>query len=85
MGQTTELVVDRKHRVTIPRELRRHLAITAGSRLEAELSGVKIVIRKSVPVKNPTEKMWGLVPREKEANPKKQARRAIAMRKRLGR
>jgi AbrB family looped-hinge helix DNA binding protein len=80
-----ELLVDEKHRVTLPRELRRHLGITAGSRLEVELSGAEIVIRKSVPVKNPTEKMWGLVPRVKEPNPKKQARRAIAMRKRLGR
>ena len=80
-----ELLVDEKHRVTLPRELRRRLGITAGSRLEAELSGAEIVIRKSVPVKNPTEKMWGLVSRVKEPNPKKQARRAIAMRSRLGR
>ena len=81
----TELLVDEKHRVTLPRELRRHLGITAGSRLEAELSGGEIVIRRSVPVKDPTEKMWGLVPRVKEPNPKKQARRAIAMRNRFGR
>ena len=79
-----ELVVDEKHRVTLPRELRRHLGITAGSRLEAELSGAEIVIRKSVPVKNPTEQMWGLVPGVKEPNPKKLARRAIATRRRLG-
>jgi len=70
-----ELIVDEKHRVTLPRELRKRLGITSGSKLEAEQRGGEIVIRPAI---------RGLAPRAADRNPKKQARQAIAGRKRLG-
>ena len=84
VGQLTELIVDEKHRVTLPRELRKSLGITSGSKLEAERRGSEIVIRPAVPIEKPTEVIWGLAPRAPDRNPKKQARQAIARRKRLG-
>ncbi len=78
-----EITVDRKHRITIPMGLRRRLGITSGSKLEAEARGTEIVIRPAVPVKRPTEAMWGLVRGIVQRNPKKRARKAIASRKRL--
>ena len=79
-----ELVVDDKHRVTIPRELRKRLGIEAGSKLEVQQRGREIVIRPAVPIEKPTEAMWGLVASAVNQNPKRQAREAIAKRKRLG-
>jgi len=79
-----QLIVDEKHRVTLPRELRRSLGITSGSKLEAEQRGGEIVIRPAVPVKNPTQAIWGLAPTIRVKNPKRQAREAVAKRKRLG-
>ena len=79
-----QLVVDEKHRVTLPRELRKRLGITSGSRLEAEQKGSEIVIRPIVPVKNPTDTIWGLATRVVDRNPKRRAREAIAKRRRLG-
>jgi AbrB family looped-hinge helix DNA binding protein len=80
----TELVVDEKHRVTLPRELRKRLGITPGSRLEAEQKGSEIVIRPVVPVKNPTDAIWGLASGIRDRNPKRLARKAIAKRAKLG-
>ena len=79
-----QLIVDRKHRVTLPAELRKSLGIASGSRLEVEQRGSEIVIRPAVPVKKPTEAIWGLVPTAISRNPKAQAREAIAKRKSLG-
>ena len=79
-----ELVVDEKHRVTLPRELRKSLGITSGSKLEAEQRGGEIVIRPVVPIKRPTEAMWGLARKAVDRNPKRRAREAIARRRRLG-
>jgi len=84
VGQLTKLIVDEKHRVTLPRELRESLGITSGSKLEAEEKGNEIVIRPVVPIEKPTGEIWGLAPRAADRNPKKQARQAIASRKRLG-
>lgn len=81
MGQ---LVVDGKHRVTLPMELRRSLGITVGSSLEAEQRGGEIVIRPAVPVKKPTDAIWALARTRVGRNPKQQAREAIARRERLG-
>jgi len=78
-----ELIVDEKNRVTIPRELRRRLGIESGSKLEVQQRGGEIVIRPAVPVKKPTEAIWGLAARTVNRNPKRQAREAIAKRKRL--
>ncbi len=78
-----EVTVDRKHRITLPTELRRRLGITSGSKLEAEQRGTEIVIRPAVPVKRPTEAMWGLARGIVQRNPKKHARKAIASRKKL--
>jgi AbrB family looped-hinge helix DNA binding protein len=80
----TELIVDEKHRVTLPRELRKHLGITSGSRLEAEQKGSEIVIRPVVPVKNPTDAIWDLASGVRDRNPKRLAREAIAKRSKLG-
>lgn len=84
MGDSAQLIVDEKNRVTIPLELRRKLGIVSGSRLEAAQVGAEIVIRPAVPVKKPTESIWELVKNAGGRNPKKQARQAIAERKRLG-
>jgi len=84
VGQLAELVVDEKHRVTLPRELRKRLGITSGSRLEAEQKGSEIVIRPLVPVKNPTDAIWGLATGVVDRNPKRRAREAIAKRRKLG-
>jgi AbrB family looped-hinge helix DNA binding protein len=84
-GIMAELVVDEKHRITLPGELRRHLGIKCGSRVEAEQRGREIVIRPLVPVRKPTEAIWGLARDATEANPKNRAREAIAKRRRLGR
>lgn len=78
-----EVVVDEKNRVTLPRELRRRLGIESGSKLEVEQIGTKIVITPAVPMKKPTESIWGLAAKATGRNPKRQAREAIAKRKRL--
>ena len=79
-----QLVVDEKYRVTLPRELRKRLGIASGSRLEAEQKGSEIIIRPLVPVKNPTDAIWGLATGVVERNPKRRAREAIAKRRKLG-
>jgi AbrB family looped-hinge helix DNA binding protein len=79
-----QVIVDEKHRLTLPKEVRKRLGIDPGSELQVELKGAEIVIRPILPVKNPTEALWGLVPTAPERNPKKTARQAIAKRKRLG-
>jgi AbrB family looped-hinge helix DNA binding protein len=84
VGDLAELTVDQKHRVTLPRELRKNLGITSGSKLEVERRGSEIIIRPAVPVKKPTEAIWGLARGVRERNPKRQARQAIAKRQRLG-
>jgi AbrB family looped-hinge helix DNA binding protein len=84
VGHLAELIVDEKHRVTLPRELRKSLGIQSGSKLEVEQRGGEIVIRPAVPMKQPTEAIWGLAPLTVDRNPKKQAREVIAKRKRLG-
>lgn len=84
MGNLTQVVVDEKHRVTLPRRLRRSLGIKSGSTLEVEQVGAKIVISPPVPIKKPTEAIWGLTRKVERGNPKRQARKAIAKRKRLG-
>jgi AbrB family looped-hinge helix DNA binding protein len=78
----TELIVDKKHRVTLPRALRKGLGITSGTKLEAEQRSGEIVIRPSVPVRNPTDSIWGLASGTVQRNPKQHARRAIGKRKR---
>jgi AbrB family looped-hinge helix DNA binding protein len=80
-----ELIVDEKHRITLPGELRRHLGTTSGSRLEAKQRGGEIIIKPLVPVRKPTEAIWGMAHDATEANPKNTARRAIAKRTRLSR
>jgi len=79
-----EVIVDEKNRLTLPRELRRKLGIESGSKLQIEQVGAQIVIKPAVPIKEPTESIWGLAARGSGRNPKEQAREAIAKRKRLG-
>lgn len=54
-----ELIVDEKHRVTLPRDMRERLGIASGSKLEVEQRGDEIIIRPAVPTKNPTQAIWG--------------------------
>jgi AbrB family looped-hinge helix DNA binding protein len=84
VGNLTQVVVDEKHRVTLPSRLRRSLGIKSGSTLEVEQVGAKLVISPSVAIKKPTEAIWGLARKVEGGNPKRQAREAIAKRKRLG-
>jgi len=79
-----ELIVDEKRRITLPKELGRRLGIISGSRLEVEQRGAEIVLKPLVPIKNPTEALWGLARGRGRWNPKKEARGAMANRKRLG-
>ena len=79
-----ELIVDEKHRVTLPKALRKSLGITSGTKLEAQQRGGEIIIRPAVPVRTPTEAIWGLASGIVQRNPKRQAREAIAKRKRRG-
>lgn len=55
-----ELIVDEKRRITLPKELEGRLGITSGSKLEVEQRGGEIVLKPLVPIKNPTEALWGL-------------------------
>jgi AbrB family looped-hinge helix DNA binding protein len=79
-----QLVVDEKHRITLPKDLRKRLGIRSGSKLEADQRGGEIIIRPVVPIRNPTEAIWGLAPSSPDRNPKGQAREAIAKRKKQG-
>jgi AbrB family looped-hinge helix DNA binding protein len=78
-----ELIVNKKRRATLPRELRKSIGIAPGSRLEAEQREGEIIIRPAVLNKKPTDAIWGLVTRAGERNPKSLARDAIAIRKRI--
>ncbi len=75
-----EVAVDRRHRITIPKELRRPLGIRPGSTLEVIREKGKLLLIPNLPVKNPTERLWGLAAGIRDRNPKKTARRAIATR-----
>jgi len=81
----TEVRVDDKHRITLPKEVREPLGIVSGSVLEAEYKGGAIILVPKVPVKGPTQNLWGLAAGIIEETPKKIAREAIAMRSKLGR
>ncbi len=81
----TEVRVDEKHRITLPKELREPLGIVSGSVLDAEYKRGAIILVPKVPVKGPTQTLWGLAAGIIEESPKKVAREAIAMRSKLGR
>ena len=55
--------MDEKNRLTLPRELRRRLGIESGSKLQLEQVGAQIIIKPAVPIKEPTESIWGLAAR----------------------
>jgi len=79
-----EATVDEKHRVTIPREIRKQLGIGHRSKVEVVLRGAEIIVKPVLPVKNPTQAIWGLVRKAEERNPKKRSREAVAKRKKAG-
>lgn len=81
----TEVKVDEKHRITLPKELREPLGIVSGSILDAEHKGGAIVLVPRVPVRRPTQTLWGMAAGIKEESPKKVAREAVAERSKLGR
>lgn len=80
----TEVIVDEKNRLTLPKDFRKKLGIESGSKLQLEQVGAQIIIKPAVPIKEPTESIWGLAGWRSERNPKRQAREGIAKRKRLG-
>lgn len=77
--------MDERHRITLPKELRTPLGIVAGSVLEAEYRGGTIILVPKVPVKGPTQNLWGMATGIIEESPKKVAREAIAKQSRMGR
>jgi AbrB family looped-hinge helix DNA binding protein len=84
VGGLAEVIVDEKNRLTLPKDLRKKLGIESGSKLQLEQVGAQIIIKPAVPIKEPTESIWGLAGRGFGRSPKKQAREAIAKRKKLG-
>lgn len=81
----TEITVDKKHRIVLPKELRKALKISVGSVLEAERRGSAIILVPKVSLKKPTQALWGMAADVTEESPKKIARESIAKRHRLGR
>jgi len=74
----TEVNVDKKYRIVLPKEVRKPLGILPGSLLEAEHEKGAIILRPKVPVRKPTEALWGMARGIIEESPKKVARKAIA-------
>lgn len=74
----SEIVLDEKHRITLPKELRERLGISPGTVLEAEYRDGSILLRPKLPLRRPTETLWGMVKGVVEESPKKVARKAIA-------
>lgn len=77
-GIMTEVSVDKKFRIVLPKELRKPLGIGAGSVLEAEHKKGAIILKPKVPIQTPTEALWGIAKGIVEESPKKVARKAIA-------
>ena len=73
----TEVCVDKKYRIVLPKELRKPLGVAAGSVLEAEYKKGVIIIRRKVPIQKPTEALWSMAKGIVEESPKKVARKAI--------
>ena len=80
MWAMTEVEVDKKNRITIPKQLRRPLGIHPGSTLEAKREKNRLLLIPNLPTKNPTDRLWGLAAGIRDREPKKTARRAIATR-----
>ena len=76
----SEVTVDEKDRIVVPRRLREKLGIGAGTVLELEYKYGGILIKPKTPLKQPSEELWGIVKGAVEDNPKKTARKAIAFR-----
>lgn len=72
-------VVQKKYRITIPREYRKSLGIGEGDEVELRLERGQIVIVPSWFVPNPTERLSGLVEGVRVSEePKSEIRKAIA-------
>ena len=76
----TEVEVDEKHRITIPKELMESLGIVSGSVLDAVYKEEAIILVPKVPVKRPTQTLGGIAVGITEESSKKVAREAIAKR-----
>jgi AbrB family looped-hinge helix DNA binding protein len=64
-------VVQKKHRIAIPKEYREALGIREGDEVELRLEGGRIIIKPKWIVDNPTERLSGLVKSEKPLPPEK--------------
>jgi len=74
-------VVQKKYRITIPREYRASLGIGEGDEVEVRLEHGRIVVVPSWFVPNPTERLSGLVEGVRVSEePKREIRKAIANR-----
>lgn len=72
-------VVQKKYRITIPREFRALLGIGEGDEVELRLEHGRIVIVPSWFVSNPTERLSGLVEGVRVSEePKREIRKAVA-------
>jgi len=72
-------VVQKKYRITIPREYRKSLGIGEGDEVELRLEHGQIIIVPSWFVPNPTECLSGLVEGVRVSEePKREIRKAIA-------
>jgi len=72
-------VVQKKHRITIPKEYRASLGIGEGDEIDVRLERGQIVIVPSWFVPNPTERLSGLVEGVKVSEePKREIRKATA-------
>ena len=85
MGLLVEVIVDERNRVTLPKRVREELGIAEGSVLEVERKGGAVLFTPKVPVKRPTEALWGMAAGVLEESPKRVAREAVGKRLRLGR
>jgi len=64
-------VVQKKHRIAIPKEYREALSIREGDEVELRLEGGRIIIKPTWIVDNPTERLSGLIESRKPLPPEK--------------
>lgn len=65
----TRQVVQKKHRVAIPKEYREALGIQEGDEIEIRLEKGRIVIKPTWTVDNPTRRLSGMIKSEKPLQP----------------
>lgn len=64
-------VVQKKHRIAIPKEYRDALSIREGDEVELRLEAGRIIVKPTWTVDNPTERLSGLVKSERSLSPER--------------